>query len=848
MTLDKTTRFFCSSIATLAMIMALFVSGVAFAGPGAQQEMRFARYSIDPTYGLPRPAGLMRAGENLPDWIWASTVGNHQSVYMYKALTFQTLPHNPVLYVTADNYFTLYINGQEVTSHLSNMLGWRHARRINISRYLRIGSNEFAIKATNDGGPAGVILCLMSSGRSLLRTDRSWVVSMQPGHHWPSRPTANQLRPATVEAAYGTGPWADDVHPWPIHSKYLFHLYFQPERVTVIHNRRAFVGLNTLPRILTPQNAAELRPGYRGCSKLAPARRVRLLIHPGRHSPTLEGTKNVINQPILVVAHAGDAPELLLSFGQEVAGRIQVRGSGGTVIIGTGESRGEALHCPWGGVHPLPLQSGRTVSTPYSAFRYATVQFQGHGPIHLNRLRLDFKYYPVQYRGAFACSDPLLTQIWYTGAYTAHLCMQEQIWDGPKRDRALWMGDLQISGQTINNVFLDHFLMQLSMTMVRLQAQGGRPADALPVSYVNSLPGYSNAWICGLADYYRHTGDLKYIRSQHQLLLSMLRYMRMGFNRNNIFVNKLKATWNFVDWAPKLIAAPDTPQADIATDLYTCWGVRRAVYLLNAMGDSINAEKYAHWERQLIVAARRYLADPRTHTFTNIRQVNAMAIDAHVADAQQQKAIYTRILGPHCSSWKQVATPYYNYFVISALSHLGHYRQALNFIRYYWGGMIHEGATTFWEKYDPSWPKTHFHRYLDNNGTPEPNPCWNYLISLCHGWSTGVTNWLTEHILGIQPLGGGFSRVSIAPHLCGLHRVMGRVPTPHGCIVLRVAKTRGHEKLDVTLPASVHATLLVPGAGATVNGKSVNIVHRSNGRCALFLNKAGHYVVLCAGN
>ena len=78
-----------------------------------------------------------------------------------------------------------------------------------------------------------------------------------------------------------------------------------------------------------------------------------------------------------------------------------------------------------------------------------------HYLFHLDRLRLDFKYYPVKYRGAFACSDPLLTKIWYTGAYTAHLCMQEQIWDGPKRDRRLWMGDLQISGQTINNVFLN---------------------------------------------------------------------------------------------------------------------------------------------------------------------------------------------------------------------------------------------------------------------------------------------------------------------------------------------------------------------------------------------------------
>ncbi|MDA8378379.1 MAG: alpha-L-rhamnosidase-related protein [Phycisphaerae bacterium] len=625
---------------------------------------------------------------------------------------------------------------------------------------------------------------------------------------------------------------------------HLFHLYFQPEYVAVIRGRTAFSGIHTVSRILTTQDAATLRPGYRGGSELAPARRVRLLIHPGSNQPQLINTKNIINRPILVVPTDNKAPELLLSFGQEVAGRIQVRGSGGTVIIGTGESRGEALYCPWGGVHPRRLKSGRTESTPYSAFRYATVQFQGHEPVKLNRLRLDFTYYPVKYRGAFTCSDPLLTKIWYTGAYTAHLCMQNQIWDGPKRDRSLWMGDLQISGQTINNVFLDHFLMQLSMTQVRLEAQGGRPADALPISYVNKLPGYSNSWICGLTDYYLHTGALQYIKSQQQLLLSMLRYMKLGFNKNNLFVNKLKARWNFVDWAPQLVAAPDTPQANTATDLYTCWAVRRAAFLLRAMGDSANATKYARWDRQLIIAARKYLTNRDTHTFTNIRQVNAMAIDSHVADVQQRRAIYARILGPNCPSWKQVATPYYNNFVIFALSHLEHYRQALTFIRYYWGGMIHEGATTFWEKYDPSWPQKHFHRYLDNNGAPESNLAWNYLISLCHGWSSGVTNWLTDYTLGVQPLSGGFSRVSIAPHLCGLTWVSGRVPTPHGAIVVKVRKKSDREILAITLPKAVQATVTVPGASASINGKSVNVQHLPGNRCSFVVHQSGRCLIV----
>ena len=680
----------------------------------------------------------------------------------------------------------------------------------------------------------------------VLRTDRSWYVSEHPNRAWKSNPEGTSWHAATVEAGYGSGPWGTAVHPWTDYSSYLFHLYFQPERVAVLRDPDAFSSLSTVVGILTAKDAAALRPDYQGSSELMPSRVIDLLVHADRSPAKVLHSKSVMNQPILVTAPGSKAPELLLDFGQEVTGRIQVRGTGGTVLIGTGESRGEALHCPWGGVHLLPLKAGEVESTPYSAFRYATVQFYGQGTIRLNRLRLDFKYYPVKYRGAFACSDPLLTQIWYTGAYTAHLCMQKQIWDGPKRDRGLWMGDMQVTGRSINYAFLDRYLMELSLRLVRLESQGGKAANATPTGYVNGLPGYSNAWFCALYDFYLHSGDMTFIRSQHQLLLSMLRYVKQGFNKNNIFVNKHKFYLNFVDWAKYLVSASphQTSQVSTATDLFTCWAVQRAVYLLNAMGDTANAKKYADWERQLIAAARRYLASPKTDTYTNLRQVNAMAIDSHVADARQRNAIYSRILGPDCTSWKQIATPYYNDFVIMALAHLGHYRQAVNFIRYYWGGMIHEGATTFWEKYDPTWPKKHFHLFLNNSGRGDAKgAAVNYYISLCHGWASGPASWLPAHVLGVQPQSGGFAKTTIIPHLGSLKWATGRVPTPRGNIVLRVTRAGVSESIDLTLPAGINALVGVAGDLVTVNGSKAEAVRRNRTRCYIDINKAGTYII-----
>ncbi len=113
--------------------------------------------------------------------------------------------------------------------------------------------------------------------------------------------------------------------------------------------------------------------------------------------------------------------------------------------------------------------------------------------------------YPVEYKGSFESSDPQLNRIWETAAYTAHLCMQEGIWDGVKRDRGRWMGDLDVTGRVISSVFADRSLMEPTMAAV--------VGDSPVTRDVNTIAGYSALWITGQADFYRHSGDLSYLKS-----------------------------------------------------------------------------------------------------------------------------------------------------------------------------------------------------------------------------------------------------------------------------------------------------------------------------------------------
>lgn len=55
--------------------------------------------------------------------------------------------------------------------------------------------------------------------------------------------------------------------------------------------------------------------------------------------------------------------------------------------------------------------------------------------------------------GKFECDDELVNEIWSTAAYTLRLCLQNgYIWDGIKRDRLVWIGDLYPEMRTARSV------------------------------------------------------------------------------------------------------------------------------------------------------------------------------------------------------------------------------------------------------------------------------------------------------------------------------------------------------------------------------------------------------------
>jgi hypothetical protein len=320
-----------------------------------------------------------------------------------------------------------------------------------------------------------------------------------------------------------------------------------------------------------------------------------------------------------------------------------------------------------------------------------------------------------------------------------------------------------------------------------------------------------------------------------------MHYMETELDNRNLYANNHKS-WPFVDWSPELNG--DTPEARRGTQLEFIAAFQDGVYLLNEMGDKNNGQLFSKKLDDLKAAARQYLLDKQTDSYGERWQVNAMAVLSGAADPAQYADIWKASLSSvgKIKHNALIITPYYNYYVISAMAKMGHRAEALDWIRQYWGGMVDEGATSFWEGYDPSWYKD------DTHGSLQADNMSGYRVSLAHGWSSGVTPWLMEEVLGIHATGPGFSSVDIRPDLIDLAWAKGGEPTPRGMLNVSLKKQDAGTAIELDLPAGTDARVSVPvkneGARITVNGHAVQSESAENGmRGIITINQAGHYTV-----
>ena len=492
----------------------------------------------------------------------------------------------------------------------------------------------------------------------------------------------------------------------------------------------------------------------------------------------------------------GPGGSVLLDFGKEIQGGIQItRAMYGShdparFRLVLGESVSEALSDV--------TEKGSTatndhavrdfeISVPWlgaaeygnSGFRFARLDYLGDDEqTALVAVRAISKYRDIPYLGSFHCSDKRLDDIWQTGAYTVHLNMQEYLWDGIKRDRLVWIGDMHPEVMTVGTVFGNHEVVRKSLDYVR---------EGTPEGWMNGICSYSLWWIIIHHHLYQWYGDMDYLQEQKGYLMTLLEKVL-----DNIDGSKENYTdGRFIDW-------PSNDKPDVIHAGLQALTVR-ALEAGAEMCEWLNDEYLRERCSKAAARMREYVPDAVGNS-----QAAALLSIQGMMDAEEASKIILEN-GP------EKFTSFMGYYLLEALAKGGHYAEAMDLISKYWGKMLDLGATTFWEDFnyadaenaariDEIVPEDKFDIHADGGA-------WCYVglrHSFCHGWASGPTTWLSRHVLGIEPVGVGFKQVRIEPHLGDLQWAEGTFPTPYGVISVRhEKKADGTVVSDIKLPKGI---------------------------------------------
>lgn len=411
------------------------------------------------------------------------------------------------------------------------------------------------------------------------------------------------------------------------------------------------------------------------------------------------------------------------------------------------------------------VRSGEWETPDPLAFRY--LRIEAENPV---RAECDAEFTPVRYSGAFS-SDPELTRIWMSSAYTLRLCMRHFLIDGIKRDRLPWAGDLALSLLANAYTFADPEPVRKTLTVL------GRAG--IRRKHINGITDYS-LWLLISHDLYqRYFADPAFLKRQYAEISDMADVLfeqsETGF--------LLPGDWVFVDWVHSRKEPEcewNTAEKQTALQILFFWAMNSAAALAERMNDSVLAERCRNKAKDLQTTLLARAFDPETGLFRAnpddpslgfYRHANYYAVLSGLIEGERARSVMHRLC---LKELPPVGTPYQAALEILAMIRTGFCETALAEIRRIWGGMLKLGATTFFEAYDESLTGNSIYAFYNRP----------YALSLCHAWSAGPAALLPILLFRCEPNSDGWRTFRCSPSPLLQNGDAATIPTPLGEIRL----------------------------------------------------------------
>lgn len=422
---------------------------------------------------------------------------------------------------------------------------------------------------------------------------------------------------------------------------------------------------------------------------------------------------------------------IVLDFGKEICGtgRLFTYMAGGNagVRLRFGESVGETM-AELGYKGACNDHSNRDVNTVLqnfsdmrfcqTGFRFLRIDFCDGADVTIKSVVAEGEIFDAPVVYDYKGNDGLVRRIFDVAKRTVSLCASSgYIWDGIKRDRLVWIGDMYPETMSMATLYGRQAVIERSLDFVKDQTP-------LP-GWMNGMPAYSMWWIIILTDYARKVGAGDYLKTQLDYMKDLVKLMNSCVSEDG----GMDYPGFFVDW-------PTHDQEDEPSGMraINVMAAKRAITVFGENGiDTAEAE-------QLL---SKLLKVPMP--VVRSKQVAALKYFAtgELTRAEQDMLVEGGARG---------FSTFMSYFILTAIARYHGSGVALDLMKEYYGAMLDRGASSFFEDFNMDWlegsgriDEPTQEGILDIHGDFGAYCYVGYRHSLCHGWSAGVITFIEEN-------------------------------------------------------------------------------------------------------
>jgi alpha-L-rhamnosidase len=742
------------------------------------------------------PAPQLRTSYWPAQWITCPAAPRREVAvcYLRRTFTIDAVPRQAVVYVSADNRFQLFLNGQPIARGPArgDVDHWRY-ETVDLAPQLHPGTNLLAAVVWNyaDLAPmaqmselTGFLLQAGPGASSDLDTNHSWKTLLDTARQ-PIGLTRDQ-----VDGYYAAGPGErvdGAAYPWGWQSKSYDDAAWLPAAEEGHAGPRGMSDTHS-PWMLVPDALPTQAETTQRFARVVRAEAVAVpagflaghasLVVPANTTATVLLDQSVETTAYaqltvsggrgsrvdVVYAEALVAPDGSKGNRDETAGKV-IRGIADEFLPDGGEHRAFA-----------PLW--------WRAWRYVQLEIHtADAPLTLEDFHSAFTSYPFQKVARFQSDDAELDRIEQVGWRTALLCAHETYMDSPYYEQLQYIGDTRIQGLISLYVTGDDRLLKNAVEQLGdSQTPEGLTQSRYPTALPQYIPGFSLLWVGMLHDLWWYDGQQAMLAPWLPNARAVLAWYQRHLTPSGL-LGRLE-WWPFVDWADQFPGGVPPHEADgqsAAQSLQFAMALQEAADLETAFGEPSEAQH----DRALAVkidaavfrlcwdAQRHLLADtPQKTSFS--QQTNTLGVLTGAIPRALQAQAMERTLGDPSLT---PASYYFRFYLFRALRMAGLGDRYLAQLAP-WRQMLADGLTTF----------------AETPGNPRSD---------CHAWSAHPLIDLLATVAGIEPAAPGFARVRIVPHLGYLHTLEASMPSPRGAVTANYRLADGKLTVDVTLPLGV---------------------------------------------